>query len=97
MERAFLTVTDLEEFIGNYAQNHLNQTVPKIDIRGEHAGKQILKADLEVFMIPISEFIITCIIRGRFQKKFAKRYYFFDVLGVNFVFSNPLSSNFRDI
>ena len=39
MERAFLTVTDLEEFIGNYAQNHLNQTVPKIDIRGEHAGK----------------------------------------------------------
>ena len=39
MERTFLTVTDLEEFIGNYAQNHLNQTVPKIDIRGEHAGK----------------------------------------------------------
>ena len=39
MERAFLTVTDLEEFIGNYVQNHLNQTVPKIDIRGENAGK----------------------------------------------------------
>ena len=39
MVSAFLTVTDLEEFIGNYAQNHLNQTVPKIDIRGEHAGK----------------------------------------------------------
>ena len=39
MVRAFLTVTDLEEFIGNYAQNHLNQTLPKIDIRGEHAGK----------------------------------------------------------
>ena len=69
MERTFLTVTDLEEFIGNYAQNHLNQTVPKIDIRGEHAGKQILKADLEVFMIPISEFRMnTYIIRGRFQK-----------------------------
>ena len=39
MERTFLTVTDLEEFIGNYAQSHLNQTVPKIDIRGEHAGE----------------------------------------------------------
>ena len=39
MERTFLTVTDLEEFIGNYAQNHLNQTVTKIDIRGKHAGE----------------------------------------------------------
>ena len=39
MERTFLTVTDLEEFIGNYAQSHLNQTVPKIDIRSEHAGE----------------------------------------------------------
>ena len=39
MERTFLTVTDLEEFIGNYAQNRLNQTVPKIDIRGKHAGE----------------------------------------------------------
>ena len=39
MERIFLTVTDLEEFIGNYAQNRLNQTVPKIDIRGKHAGE----------------------------------------------------------
>ncbi|XP_066022649.1 adhesion G-protein coupled receptor D1-like [Pocillopora verrucosa] len=43
MERAFLTVTDLEEFIGNYAQNHLNQTVPKIDIRGEHADILVRK------------------------------------------------------
>ena len=39
MERTLLTVTDLEEFIGNYVQNRLNQTVPKIDIRGKHAGK----------------------------------------------------------
>ena len=39
MERTFLTVTDLEEFIGNYGQSHLNQTVPKIDIRSEHAGE----------------------------------------------------------
>ena len=39
MERAFFTVTDLEEFIGNYAQNRLNETVPKIAIRGKHAGK----------------------------------------------------------
>ena len=39
MERTFLAVTDLEEFIGNYAQSHLNQTVPKIDIRSEHAGE----------------------------------------------------------
>ncbi|XP_066022646.1 adhesion G-protein coupled receptor D1-like [Pocillopora verrucosa] len=37
MERTFLTVTDLEEVIGNYAQNRLNQTVPEIDIRGEYA------------------------------------------------------------
>ncbi|XP_027056195.1 adhesion G-protein coupled receptor D1-like [Pocillopora damicornis] len=43
MERTFLTVTDLEEFIGNYAQNHLNQTVPKIDIRGEHADILVRK------------------------------------------------------
>nr|XP_058951284.1 adhesion G-protein coupled receptor D1-like isoform X2 [Pocillopora verrucosa] len=42
MERTFLTVTDLEEFIGNYAQNRLNQTVPKIDIRGKHAGSVVL-------------------------------------------------------
>ncbi|XP_027056190.1 adhesion G protein-coupled receptor L4-like isoform X2 [Pocillopora damicornis] len=42
MERTFLTVTDLEEFIGNYAQSHLNQTVPKIDIRSEHAGSVVL-------------------------------------------------------
>ena len=48
MERTFLTVTNLEEFIGNYAQNHLNQTVPKMKISSEHAGKWILKADLEV-------------------------------------------------
>ena len=39
MERTFLTVTDLEEFIGNYAQNRLYQTVTKIDIRGKHAGE----------------------------------------------------------
>ena len=39
MERTFLTVTDLEEFIGNYAQNRLNQTVTKIEIRGKHAGE----------------------------------------------------------
>ena len=39
MERSFLAVTDLEEFIGNYAQNRLNQTVPKIEIRGKHAGE----------------------------------------------------------
>ena len=39
MEHTFLTVTDLEEVIGNYAQNRLNQTVPEIDIRGEHAGE----------------------------------------------------------
>ena len=39
MERTFLIVTDLEEVIGNYAQNRLNQIVPEIDIRGEHAGE----------------------------------------------------------
>ena len=39
MERTFLTVTDLEKVIGNYAKNRLNQTVPEIDIRGEHAGE----------------------------------------------------------
>ena len=39
MERTFLTVTDLEEVIGNYAQNRLNEIVPEIDIRGEHAGE----------------------------------------------------------
>ena len=39
MERTFLTVTDLEEVIANYAQNRLNETVPEIDIRGEHAGE----------------------------------------------------------
>ena len=39
MERTFLAVTDLEEVIGNYAQNRLNQTVPEIDIRGKHAGE----------------------------------------------------------
>ena len=39
MERTFLIVTDLEEVIGNYAQNRLNQTVPEIDIRGEHASE----------------------------------------------------------
>nr|XP_058951285.1 adhesion G protein-coupled receptor L4-like isoform X3 [Pocillopora verrucosa] len=43
MERTFLTVTDLEEFIGNYAQNRLNQTVPKIDIRGKHADILVRK------------------------------------------------------
>ncbi|RMX61565.1 hypothetical protein pdam_00020432, partial [Pocillopora damicornis] len=43
MERTFLTVTDLEEFIGNYAQSHLNQTVPKIDIRSEHADILVRK------------------------------------------------------
>ncbi|XP_066023903.1 adhesion G protein-coupled receptor E3-like isoform X2 [Pocillopora verrucosa] len=42
MERTLLTVTDLEEFIGNYVQNRLNQTVPKIDIRGKHAGSVVL-------------------------------------------------------
>ena len=39
MERTFLTITNLEEFIGNYAQNRLNQTVPEINIRGKHAGE----------------------------------------------------------
>ena len=39
MERIFLTVTDLEEFIGNYAQNRFNQTVPKIEIRDKNAGE----------------------------------------------------------
>ena len=39
MERTFLTVTDLEEFIGNYAQNRFNQTVPKIEIRDKNAGE----------------------------------------------------------
>ena len=39
MERTFLIVTDLEEVIGNYAQNRLNQTVLEIDIRGEHASE----------------------------------------------------------
>ncbi|XP_066023890.1 adhesion G-protein coupled receptor D1 isoform X2 [Pocillopora verrucosa] len=43
MERTFLTVTDLEEVIGNYAQNRLNQTVPEIDIRGEHADILVRK------------------------------------------------------
>ncbi|RMX61568.1 hypothetical protein pdam_00020427 [Pocillopora damicornis] len=43
MERTFLTVTDLEEFIGNYAQNRLNQTVPKIEIRGKHADILVRK------------------------------------------------------
>ncbi|XP_066023897.1 adhesion G protein-coupled receptor L4-like [Pocillopora verrucosa] len=43
MERTFLTVTDLEEFIGNYAQNRLNQTVTKIDIRGKHADILVRK------------------------------------------------------
>ena len=60
MERTFLTVTDLEEFIGNYAQNQLNQTVPKMNISSEHAGKWILKADLEVsswFLIQSSGWI----------------------------------------
>ena len=48
MERTFLTISDLEEFIGNYAQNHLTQTVPKMYISSENAGEQILKAGLEV-------------------------------------------------
>ena len=48
MERAFLTFSDLEEFIGNYAQKHLTQTVPKMYNSSEHAGEQILKAGLEV-------------------------------------------------
>ena len=39
MERTFLTITNLEEVIRNYAQNRLNQTVPKIEIRGKHAGE----------------------------------------------------------
>ena len=39
MERTFLAVTDLGKFIGNYAQNHLNQTVSKINITSEHAGE----------------------------------------------------------
>ena len=69
MERTFLTITNLEEVIRNYAQNRLNQTVPKIEIRGKHAGEQILKADLEVFLISNSEFRMnTCIIRGIFSK-----------------------------
>ena len=38
MERTFLAVTNWEEVIRNYVQNRLNQTVPKIEIRGEHAG-----------------------------------------------------------
>ena len=39
MERIFLIVTDLEEVIRNYAQNCINQTVPEINIRSEHAGE----------------------------------------------------------
>ena len=39
MERTFLTITYLEEVIRNYVQNRLNQTVPKIEIRGKHAGE----------------------------------------------------------
>ena len=39
MERTFLTITYLEEVIRNDAQNRLDQTVPEIDIRGEHAGE----------------------------------------------------------
>ncbi|XP_022777873.1 uncharacterized protein LOC111319341 [Stylophora pistillata] len=39
IERALLSVTDLEEFIGKYSQYHLNETATKIYIRCEHAGE----------------------------------------------------------
>ncbi|PFX23720.1 LINE-1 retrotransposable element ORF2 protein [Stylophora pistillata] len=41
IERALLSVTDLEEFIGKYSQHHLNETAPKIYIRCEHAACNI--------------------------------------------------------
>ncbi|XP_022793693.1 adhesion G-protein coupled receptor D1-like isoform X2 [Stylophora pistillata] len=43
IERALLSVTDLEEFIGKYSQHHLNETAPKIYIRCEHADILVRK------------------------------------------------------
>ncbi|XP_022808399.1 uncharacterized protein LOC111345388 [Stylophora pistillata] len=43
IERALLSVTDLEEFIGKYSQYHLNETAPKIYIRSEHADILVRK------------------------------------------------------
>ena len=43
LEEAFRLLTDLEEYVLDYGQHHLNQTTSKILVNGEHAGEWNVK------------------------------------------------------